>query len=580
MSRAGSLVKGHVGRLPELLAVAGWLAGNLFVFGTHSTYAGNRDLFSVPFSFLLERYYLHPLALLVLGLLGVGLLLPGRGLYRVYLVTLFGVGLMTWVQGNFLVWNYGAFDGTAIDFASHRLAGGLEVVLWISVLSLLLIYRERAHRHLVFVAGGLCLLQAVAILPLRSGQAAAKAVKQRHPSGMPLVTSRPDSVFEFSRAGNVIIYISDGFESDIFREIVDGPDGFAADLDGFTFFDDTSTNARVTIGAYPALISGSMYDGTVPFRTYAQETVGRDNIGRALYRAGYSVAFVLESGNLQFQREHCVSPFLFLKQFSADDLASRRVLNATLFRHVPHLLKPYVFDGTSGVAARLLNDPIHMMDVNGTTAYVDFMNLMNLRMTARGGPPTFKLFHLLNAHPPISLNERCEYERMTMRRKDWVRTNVCSMKMFARFLAHLKALGVYDKSTIVFLGDHGAKGSDTGITAVTKGLSVADAWPALAIKPPGSHGPLRASSVPAELSDVPATIAALTGIGDRFPGRSVFSLRAGEKRERYFFLGAFRERWDKTVDTLPHRVDFAIRGPVRDRSSWFPLVDDTASTGG
>src|SRR5262249_7611841 len=153
-----------------------------------------------------------------------------------------------------------------------------------------------------------------------------------------------------------------------------------------------------------------------------------------------------------------------------------------------------------------------------------FMNVIDLRLTSADGPPTFKLFHLLNAHPPLSANENCQFEPMPMTRKNYLRTNVCSMKTFVRFLARLKSLGVYDNSLIIFLGDHGAKGQDTGVARVVPGVQTGDAWPALAIKPAHSHGALRVSHAPADVADVAATIADLTGLDPIFPGRPLRTL--------------------------------------------------------
>jgi len=575
--RRRAALRGYLRRLPESAAVAVWLAANLFVLGTRATYTGNRDMFSLPFGVLLRRYYLQPFAALVLVLVGAALLMPTMALYRIYVVLLFGVAVMTWAQGNFLVWNYGVFDGTQIDFAAHRWVGMGELAVWLLVLAGLLVCRRRVYRHVGFVAGGLCVLQGLLALASPDAPVAAPAVATA-PGGTATVRERPAAVFEFSSAANVIVYLSDGFQSDIFREIVQGPEPFAEALDGFTFFADTSTNSRLTVGAYPAILSGVMYDGSVPYRTYAQQTVAHDNIGPALGRKGYALAYVLQSGNLYYQPEHCVGPFAFVDRFFAEDVAGQTLLDATLFRHAPHFLKPYVYDGTSGIAGRLVAGPRRLQAGNETAAYIDFMNVMEVRATRRDGPPTFKLFHLLNAHPPLSVNERCEFERLSSSRASYTRSNVCSLKTFVRFLARLRALGVYDNSLIIFLGDHGAKGEGTGIAPVVPGLQVGDAWPALAVKPPNSHGPLRISHAPAQVADVAATIAALTGADGSFPGRSLLSLREGEERVRYFFLGKPGERWDQTTKQPPTRVDFLIRGPVGDVASWSPLESAAENT--
>jgi len=560
-------------RLFESTVVAVWLAANLFVFGPHATHARNPDMFRLTFSTWVLQYYALPAAQLVAALVAMALLLPTQALFVAYLVLLFAVALLAWVQGSFLVWDYGVFDGNNIDFATHQLKGVGEAVLWGLVIVLLLRARRRLHPHVVWIAGGLCLLQGLAMPfgeapPPRRPVAAAKPPKAAPTNGIVSVRARPETIFELSTSSNVIVYISDGLQQDVFEELLERPEGFGNHFDGFVLFDEVSTSSSSTIGAYPAMLTGVPYDGTVGFRRYAEQTIQRDNIGLALHRHGYSIAHVVQSTNLFFQPEHTVNPFLFTKKLEADDLSSRTLLDASLFRHTPHFLKPFVFDGRSGTAARILGLPSALSSINETTAYADFMELVDRRMKLGSAAPAFRLYHLLNAHPPLSLNEECRYEQMARFREDYVRTNVCSMKMFVRFLAKLKELGVYDNSHIIFLGDHGCRGERTGIAPIVTGLNTGDAWPAVAIKPAGRRGPIEVLHQQAEIADIAATIVALTGIEATFPGRPLFSLREDEDRERHFFLGKPGERWDKSSDQAPNGTYFVIRGPVRDPGSW------------
>lgn len=560
-------------RLIELVPVALWLSANLFVFGTHVTYGRNPDMFRQPFEFLFRLYYLEPFLLLILAIVVVGVVLPVQALFRGYVLLLFGVALMAWVHGNFLVWDYGAFDGNAIIFAAHQGKGILEIGLWLLAATGLWRMRRRLYPSLWVLSGSLCLLQALAMAfatspPARPKAAVPAAVAPPANTNLAVpVRSRPDSIFELSRAGNVIIYISDGMQSDVFAEILSAYPQFTDALDGFISFDDASTNSSSTVGAYPAILTGIPYDGLIGFRDYTDRTVQRDNLGLALYRKGYSVAHVLQSPNLYFQPEHSVSPFIFTQKLAAENSASRTLLDASLFRHSPHFLKPYVFDGRTGVAAKLIG--VGATYVNETVWYVDFMKLLQERLLVKETDvPAFRLYHLLNAHPPLSLDEECRFLPLTRSRADYVRTNVCSMKMFVAFLQKLRELGVYDNSHIVFLGDHGTRGEKTGLPRVAHGLSVGDAWPALLIKPAAAHGSLRVSHAQAEVADVAATIAELTGVEARFPGRSLLALPEDEQRERHFFLGKPGERWDKSIDQAPHGAFYAIRGKVIDPASW------------
>jgi len=126
------------------------------------------------------------------------------------------------------------------------------------------------------------------------------------------------------------------------------------------------------------------------------------------------------------------------------------------------------------------------------------------------------------------------------------------VRLLARFVTRLKALGVYDQSLIIFQSDHGGGFEPDHMPVRLLGL--------MAIKPPGSRGSLRTSPVQSSMTDLPATLVEQAGLGEfSGPGMSIFSLEPGDRQRRFVFMH------DGELHSL------SISGPVSDPDSFGPI---------
>src|ERR1700752_484457 len=103
----------------------------LCLFGPFTIFSGNQQEFSAPFAVLI-RPVLVAGAGLAADLLAIGIALPQRA-FRVFVTLLFGFGLVLWIQGNFLVADYGAFTGAPIDWSAQSWRNPYEIALWIGI---------------------------------------------------------------------------------------------------------------------------------------------------------------------------------------------------------------------------------------------------------------------------------------------------------------------------------------------------------------------------------------------------------------------------------------------------------------
>jgi hypothetical protein len=241
-------------------ALAFVLVCNAALFAPVEIFRGNAVEFSVPLAPILLVYLLPALVVVLLAASIGALISPGP--FRRYLVLLAALAVLTWAQGTFLVWDYGVLDGSPIHWLEGWWRGAIDTSLWLLVLLGTYLGYRRFERPVILAAAASFLIQLVALLPaLFSSEAVAANGEARV-----LDRGAYAAMSQFSSNGNVLHIVMDGFQSDIFSEIVADPeyDWIADTLTGFTFFDQHTGTFPYTQMTIPLIVSGKTYRNEVP----------------------------------------------------------------------------------------------------------------------------------------------------------------------------------------------------------------------------------------------------------------------------------------------------------------------------
>lgn len=570
-------------RARQALAGVGFaavMALQLAVVVPATIYAGNQDEFRTALLGLLALYLPSIGALLAVGAL-CGALLPAAA-FRRGLVLTATVCLLFWLQAYLLVWHYGLFDGRSIDWSRDRWRGWLDSAIWIGALLAVDHWPEPCARFVVRGAVAICLVQASVLavsLATASGPIGATAGED----GDELVAT----LASFSPERNVLHILADGYQADIFEELMAdrvGHGSVAEDLDGFVFFQDHMGAFPYTHMSVPALVSGRLYDNREPQARFMARALGDESILHAARAAGFDVEVAIPEGTLATLYGFATDAHLLKIPLRRNGDAWRTnrdeallLADLTLFRIVPHFVKPAVYNDQSWLLQSLFGHA----SVPGRSffAHNAFLRELAVSMTARRARPVYRMIHVMLLHSPAVANAQCGYAgRVLPQNRENVRTQArCSLGSLLVLLERMRQLGVYDSTTIVITGDHGAwvapaaYGRDKALQkrAAAAGIPpgyVGQAKPLLLVKPPNAHGPLRVSTVPSWIVDTPATIADAAGIPGSFPG--IAALRNdGAPRERRFYIYDFTQReWSE--DYLSDLHEYLVRGRVDEAGNW------------
>ena len=530
---------------------------------------------------------LFALVLVPLLLLAAVLLLPKARALRVPATALLlaAAGAL-WLQGYFLVWDYGALDGKPLNFDAYTWHGVGEVLAWLAIFGLFLWQRQR-------VAASAKAIFLVVAATIGFGAATAYANLPPEPWHK-RYDVKMDTYYTFSKTKNVLFLVFDSTRSDVFPEILAGmAPAEKALFDGFTFFRNTTGAFNATNPAVSGFLTGDVYDHAEDsVIAFSRMFTSGTSVPAALKKAGFvSEVYPYNMGSVHITPD--VVDNLLDKGWASgpgsDPTVERELAKLRLvarFNFTPHFLKTVLFDASvmyatsMPQATRAATRPASSAaaePVPGDEAlppalatHVDWdrtrIEAFATRMAFRE-EPVFKYLHFHGAHTPFVHDETYAGRRMPLNLDSYARQYKGSLLHFTRAIVDsLKKAGVYDNTMVVILGDHGVH-VPQGEPAHVDQMVSDSLRPLLMVKPFGpASGPIKTSAAPVSLFDVPATVFEATGL--QYPGQalSVFRVPEGTRRVRETYARIPAK--DNASDYKSGAFIYTVDGDVHDRATW------------
>ena len=515
--------------LPPALLVL----GNLFLFGPATIFRGNTTEFSSSFVEILQLYS-KPFILAFLGLTLLGFILP-RKLIAKYLALLFTLGLLLWLQGNFLVWDYGVLDGNLIRWEGYKWQGWVDISLWLLLLILITKYDRKIYKEAAYISLLLIFLQSTIFIFSYISTPSNYVPKSKH------ISTSLENLVNYSSSFNIIHIMLDGLQTDVFEEVVRENEMETA-LDGFVLFKQNLTVASTTTFAIPAIFSGRAYQHNALLSSYIQETFAEKSFLKSLSQAGYEINLV---PSIELPAKHVTNyyriPIVYGPSKAESTMSEAAFLmDLVLFRHVPHFFKKFVYNSLHWSILPIFLPKKIVGNFHHKSFFIDYID----RIKTDNLQKSYHFVHLMPPHHPYVTKENCEcaVEILPATRDNYKTEIKCILKLFIRLLEKLKDLNIYDSSFIVLQADHGAgfpigtldKPVTNNNPKTPNPHLLGKAAALLCIKPQNGRGPLQLSLAKTDVTDVAATILEAAGLENHTDGISAFALDPSANRERWY----------------------------------------------
>lgn len=486
------------------------------------------------------------------------------------------IGVLIYLQQNFLIWDYGILDGALIDFSKNLGLGLIDLAVWAGGISLAIFFRQKIMKNAanIFLALGALTVISSSVKLVTFGES---------PQSYSLTEA---AKFDFSPDENVLVFMLDGFQSDLLFEALDKNPKFEKDLDGFTLYENNSSVFAKTYTSIPLMLTGEVYRKEEPLLEFIDK-VYDDSLMSDMKNNGWDVGLYPYTA-LTMPVNPKIMDNLIGGTIWVDKLDSYlQTLDLSLFRMAPHFLKPIPYNKSKFVAKEALSAPLLKLSPGKDKKQVlrlparkphkalSFLDNMQEFGNASVEKPTFRFYHLLMPHAPLNLDRDLNYGDFGTSfeaYQDYVHASVTLLTMY---LEELKKLGVYDNSTIMIVSDHGNGVFNTNqyvpetqsYRQLKKyGFARSAAKSIFLVKKRNAKGQLKRSQKPVSGIDIAPTIARKAGFPEvGFEGLDVDRIGEADVRERFYNFYKFTT-WDTKY--LENFDTYTINGDVRDDDAW------------
>jgi hypothetical protein len=569
-----------------ILPVIAFFLLTLFIFIPGTIYLTNSLEFTNGYlNLVLVGTCLSLVFALVFWLIFMALRAAGSRFLEKGLALLFSVAFLVWLQANFLLWKYGPLDGRIIDWSKLKIYGYIDSVIWIGLLMAALIFSP----FFIRIAKKICLI----LIFIQLSYGMFLFFNQPKIPSFQQFSVDTTKKFNFSKNKNVILVILDSFPTDVFQEIIQRNPSLAEDFDGFTYY-------RNSLGGYPftelsvaLILTGKYYDNSMPFEEWKKDAYMSASIPHVLKSAGWEVDVYPKVSYSLYYSDGLASNFIKGVSVAEKMFNIAQIYDLTLFRCLPHFIKPYIYNNQTWLFKRLsatimgngyATHKLHSTRNTGPesmkklrrrhlftrrafwqSADIQFISQMLAGSTTTDTPGTFKFYHLGMPHLPLLLDENINYRPMPVNRQNYTRYATAAVKLMITFLEHLQEMGIYENSLVFIMGDHGAGGQQQkfvlqpGMPTVPGQHIVTDqmrisALPLILFKPSAAHGKLQISDAPVSLGDVQATVFSDLGLPANTAGTPMRALDQSSLRERRFFRYSGRDIFSYYGDMVEYFV--------------------------
>ncbi|MBW2493528.1 MAG: sulfatase-like hydrolase/transferase [Deltaproteobacteria bacterium] len=482
----------------------------------------------------------------------------------------------------------------------------LEAAFWLGAFSFAALRPAWVRRHALRIGAVVLAAQlASAYVAIRDYAEFAKleepAVRATEGTGELAQRALIDDVSSFSSELNVILIVLDSFQSDFFAEVILDPELESALPPGFTFYRNAVSLYPRTEYSVQSMLTGEAIPDNVHLRGWVRGQVSR-SLPTRLAESGFDA--VLATFSRAQYRDFSVWDYrsVINADIANPDSSSGswstdvyKLLGLAQFRLTLHFFKRWVYD--DGRWGTVLFYPDLEYGWGGskiqheTRTDLATLEALTASASAEDEIPRFRFYHFYGTHQPYSVDETCSYQDSSeTSRPNVVSMSHCILTRLFEFFHQLDEIGVYDRSLIFVLGDHGQKyvPLDRSVASpplqtqpqrkaqLRRGRRIRAHWlgvPLFLAKPIGKRGSLRISDAPVSLCDVPRSVFSALSMPGDYACESIFDEQIDRRpARRHFRYPNIVERRQRGIEidagTVFEKYEVVDHSWLRD--SWIP----------
>lgn len=368
----------------------------------------------------------------------------------------------------------------------------------------------------------------------------------------------------FSTNRNVLVFVVDSLEREQAHAVMEDPEdgpGLRERFRGFTEYTNNVGALPQTLSAMPNMLTGRYPDGTENLTDYFWSCYGPDSVVRAFLDDGQDVFVTTTALGCGYASRPTAVPATASRKLSVLERPGNEGGTWSIRDFVRWRCFPFAGKAFCSVRTgfRYNTNRLREWGVYPELAKAD---------TAPGCPGTFLCLHTEGVHVPSLWNRRGELlAEPDYGDRGCVEQGLCIMHHLGNLMDAFRRKGIYDRSLILVLADHGRHQEEQFLKDRAAGRLPGNARPFLWIKPPCSTHDFQSSGLPSSHAKI-AEILTASVRGNLTDGEIDAILRTDSRvYRRIAMLGAGWTDWvvdaDGKFSIEEHGQDPSARGKAR-----------------
>lgn len=363
-----------------------------------------------------------------------------------------------------------------------------------------------------------------------------------------------DGLYDLSANENVVVFMMDTLDTRYFDSLLAEYPETLDGYDGFTFYHNMGSLYRKTGGFMSYFFTSEQYLNQMPLEVFCGEKIPASPMLNTLKDMDYDIRVYGDTSvNRAFTKD--VVENLHEANITITSVKSfiKQWMILVSYRYAPTAMRPffyrdfnYIFPALQRIEAK----DGFAMATDDVTATLKSLNSHEMTLSEKNA---FRFIPLFGAHRPYMTDaEGRPVVWGSVSRNEAVRA---SFKVVSIMIERMKALGIYDQSTIIILADHGEGELSS---------------PAFLMKRANDHGELRISQAPVSQLDLTATILKAAGCDNYAEyGTPVDEWPEDAQRERFFYAYDYRsiKRFNMYFEPI---TEYVYNGDATDFDGYVP----------
>ena len=440
------------------ISVALFFSLTVFLFVPLNFLIANYSELDIDFAVLVRKVILMAaVVFLISGAVSGALFHTNRKANKGFLSVLFVSGIFVFFEYLFIVPHIGQLNGEPFNIKDHmELAVADIFFLFLLISGIFVLFKKENFRSYLYktslvlvILQGFFFFTNPSLYSLETEQEGIYSFKH--------YDFDLNKYNTYSKNKNIAIVLMDGFGKGVFEELLIKYPEYKEIFKDFEFYPDTVSVNKSTTFAVPSVFQGYEPENGVHNEAYytalKKGFSANEAMLNVLKKDGYTNYIYPLFSNLMYLHPSFMDNLVLAKKIRVPKHFYRKIIrNVVSFYAFPVPFKA----ASHKFLTKATLDKNSETQQHSPYVETDFYNKFKDAISTDNERKAFRFYHLRGLHEPYKLNERFEIENISTGKKDPVElTAKLYMTMLQNYLNRLKEAGIYDKTAIIFMSDHG-----------------------------------------------------------------------------------------------------------------------------